>query len=190
VYFDVIISGFGGQGVLFFGNVLAQAAMDEGRYVTCMPSYGAEKRGGTANCTVVVSDQEIGSPLVKYPLVLAAMNKPSLAKFGLNVKKGGVIMYNASLVDETDVKEVQNLGVEMVAVAATQKAEELGNRNVANMVMLGALVTCTNVVSVDSAVSALDIQVPSRHKGLLPLNREAIYTGSKMAHNINMCGRI
>ena len=132
---EVIIAGFGGQGVLFAGLLLAYAAMDEGKDVTWIPSYGPEMRGGTANCTVVVSDEEIGSPFVKNPSAVLAMNLPSLDKYEKLVKPGGVLVVNASMVN----REVERKDINVVSLPANEIADEAGSKRAVNMVMLGAL---------------------------------------------------
>ena len=124
MYFDSIIAGFGGQGVMLMGNILAYAAMAEKKRVTYMPVYGVEMRGGTANCTVVISDREIGSPIVHSPVSAVVMNLPSLEKFGPRVKKGGLLVVNASLIPE---KEVKAKGLQVLMVPSRELALEVGN---------------------------------------------------------------
>ena len=133
---EVIISGFGGQGVLFIGKLLAYTGLDEKKEVTWIPSYGPEMRGGTANCTVIISDEEIGSPNVKNPTAVIAMNLPSLDKYENMVKPGGVLVVNASMVN----REVNRDDILVVSIPANDIAEELGSMRSANMVMLGALI--------------------------------------------------
>ncbi len=166
------ISGFGGQGVLLLGVVLAQAGMLARRKVSWMPSYGPEMRGGTAYCNVTVSDEEIGSPLIQHPTVLVALNGPSLARFGSDVVAGGTIFFNSSLVSEPPTRS----DVTVVSVAANEIADRLGNAKVANMVMLGALVARGCGVSRDAVFAALPAVVKSRPE-LIQINRKAIEAG-------------
>ncbi len=170
---EFIFAGFGGQGVLLMGQLLAHAAMDEGKKVSWIPSYGPEMRGGTANCTVIVSDGEIGSPVVRSPSCVVAMNLPSLDKFEDKVKPGGVLVVNSSLV----TREPKRQDVTVVRVPATEVANELGNVRVANMVALGAVLEATGVVAVKSLMEALRKNLPAHRQNLLPLNQEAIERG-------------
>ncbi|MGI6128596.1 MAG: 2-oxoacid:acceptor oxidoreductase family protein [bacterium] len=170
---EFIFAGFGGQGVLLMGQLLAHAAMDEGKKVSWIPSYGPEMRGGTANCTVIVAEREIGSPVVSRPSCVVAMNLPSLDKFEDAVKPGGVLVINSSLV----TREPKRRDVSIVKVAATQTANEMGNARVANMVALGAVIKATNVVTTEGLLEALRKNLPAHRQNLLPLNKEAIEKG-------------
>ncbi len=152
MYYDAIIAGFGGQGVLLMGNILAYAAMEEKKNVTYMPVYGVEMRGGTANCTVVISDEEIGSPIIQRPVSVIAMNLPSLEKFGPRVKKGGLLVVNQSLIPE---EEVRFRGVKSIAVPSRELAAQMGNDRLSNMVMLGAAVEKSRPVRMKSLKKAL-----------------------------------
>src|SRR5512143_920952 len=138
---EVIFAGFGGQGVLFAGQVLAFAAMDAGHDVTWMPSYGPEMRGGTANCTVVIADEEIGSPLVRHPKAAVVMNLPSLDKYEPLVAPGGVLIVNSTLITRRPARE----DIRVIEAPANAIAEELGSAKLANMVLAGALVEATGV---------------------------------------------
>ncbi|MCK4241049.1 MAG: 2-oxoacid:acceptor oxidoreductase family protein, partial [Candidatus Atribacteria bacterium] len=148
---EVVIAGFGGQGVMLIGRLLAYAGMLEGKNVAWMPSYGPEMRGGTANCTVIISSEEIASPVVPYPKSIIVMNKPSLDKFEPNVKKEGLIILNDSLIDQ----KVSRNDLSIVRVPANDVANELGNLKVANMVVLGAYVKKSGVVKLDTIFKAL-----------------------------------
>jgi 2-oxoglutarate ferredoxin oxidoreductase subunit gamma len=172
---EVIIAGFGGQGVLFAGQLLSYTALDEGKEVTWFPSYGPEMRGGTANCTVVISDEEIGSPLVNRPTAVLAMNLPSLEKFENLVKEGGVLVVNASMVN----REVQRNDIKIVSIPANEIAMELGSERATNMVMLGALLGNLDLLSLEALDKALDNHLPERHKKLLPMNKEALRRGAE-----------
>ncbi len=175
---EVIISGFGGQGTLFAGQVLAFAAMDSGRQVTWIPSYGPEMRGGRARCTVIVSDDEIGAPLVKRPSAAIVLNIPSMEYFEPLIKPGGVLVANASLVPAQSDRD----DIDAFHVPATDMAAKLGDRRVANSICLGLLAEATGVVDVDALLEALTEHLPERHRDLLPLNHEALRTGASLAH--------
>ncbi len=167
---SVIVAGFGGQGVMFLGQVLSLAAMFEGKHVTWLPSYGPEMRGGTANCTVVISDDEVASPVVDKPMDIIVMNIPSLLKFEKMVKEGGYIFMNTSVID----KETQRKDVEVVKVEANKIAEEIGSSKIANMVMLGVYVAKTKVVKPESVFEA--IRKKSK-KEFIDMNIEAVKKG-------------
>lgn len=174
---EIVIAGFGGQGVLFAGQVLAYAAMDAGKEVTWIPSYGPEMRGGTANCTVVVADEEIGSPLVRNPKGVITMNLPSLDKYEPLIVPGGTLIVNASLVN----RKVERQDLKSVLIPANEIAESLGNKRLANIVMVGALLVHLPVLSIEAIVKALQNHLPERHKQLLPLNLKALEVGSDFA---------
>jgi 2-oxoglutarate ferredoxin oxidoreductase subunit gamma len=171
---EVIIAGFGGQGVLFAGQLLSYTAMDEGKEVTWIPSYGPEMRGGTANCTVVISDEEIGSPLVKNPTAVIAMNLPSLEKFEDLVKEGGVLVVNTSMVN----REVTREDIKVVNIPANEIAGEVGSERAVNMVLIGALLGNMELLSIEAVEKALKAHLPERHQKLLPLNIQALHKGA------------
>jgi 2-oxoglutarate ferredoxin oxidoreductase subunit gamma len=174
---EVIFAGFGGQGVLFAGQVLAFAAMDAGHDVTWMPSYGPEMRGGTANCTVVIADEEIGSPTIKHPKAAVVMNLPSLDKFEPLVAPGGVLIVNSSLVNRDPIRT----DITWVMVPAQEIAESIGPRRLLNMVMLGALVDKLPILPVNDIKESLASHLPERHKKLLPSNMAALDKGAAFA---------
>jgi 2-oxoglutarate ferredoxin oxidoreductase subunit gamma len=176
---EIIIAGFGGQGVLFGGQLLTYAAMDEGKEVTWIPSYGPEMRGGTANCTVVISDEEIGSPMVSHPQAAIVMNLPSLDKYEPLIKPGGVLVVNESMVDREPVRK----DIKVVRVKANEIAEEIGDRRMTNMVLLGALIANLPVLPLDAIGKALEGHLPQRHKKLLPMNNNALREGAKFKAN-------
>jgi 2-oxoglutarate ferredoxin oxidoreductase subunit gamma len=167
-----LISGFGGQGVISMGLSLAQAAMAEGKYVTYLPSYGAEVRGGTANCTVAVSDEEIASPIASSPDYVIAMNRPSLVRFQNQIKSGGVLFLNSSLIQANTSRD----DIEVVRVAADAIAKELGSARSANMVMLGAFIKVSGIVSLDGIIEGLKNTLKKKHK-LIAINEKAINAG-------------
>ena len=174
---DVLIAGFGGQGVLLSGKLLAWAGMLCGKHVTWFPSYGAEMRGGTANCTVIISDDEIGSPVVDKPGALIAMNPASAEKFSARVPKGGIIILNSSLIKD----DVKRPGVKVIKIPANELAVGLGNIRAANMVMLGAYLRFCEGVSVKSIEKALKESLPPRNQHLIPVNMEALQKGFNLA---------
>ncbi len=172
---EIIVAGYGGQGIMFAGTLLAHAAMEEGLNVTYFPSYGAEMRGGTANCKVIISDKIIGSPIVSNPSTLLAMNEVSLEKFASRVRKGGLIVVNSSLLK----KEIKADDVEILNVPATELAEKLGNGRVANMVILGAYVNRKKLVSLERTMDSLSKVLGEGKKDLLKLNRKALRKGEE-----------
>ncbi len=176
---EVIISGFGGQGSLFAGQLLAYAAMDQGLHVTWIPSYGPEMRGGKARCTVVVSDQEIGAPLVRRPSAVIVLNIPSMEAFEPQVKPRGVLVVNSSMVPDKSERD----DIDVIYVPASDLATELGNIRMANVLCLGAVVEATGVVSLDAVAQALDDHLPERHRALLDLNKEALRKGAELARD-------
>lgn len=176
--FKTIFAGFGGQGVLSMGLNLAQAAMLEGKNLTYLPAYGAEMRGGTANCTVAISDEEIASPVASSPDFLVAMNEPSLVRFQNQVQSGGLFFINSSLI-ETDISRGD---VDVIKVPANGMAEKLGNLKCANMVMLGAFTRKSNLVSLSTLIKGLEETLKSK-KNLIELNVKALTNGYEMFEN-------
>jgi 2-oxoglutarate ferredoxin oxidoreductase subunit gamma len=174
---EIVISGFGGQGALFAGQMLAYAAMDEGLHVTWIPSYGPEMRGGTAHCTVIIADEEIGSPLVRNPTAAIVMNAPSLDKYESKVAPGGVLAVNSSLVNRHATRE----GIRILEIPATAVAEELGDTRLANLVLTGATVQATGVLPLEAVERALEAHLPERHRSLLEANRQALRRGAELA---------
>jgi 2-oxoglutarate ferredoxin oxidoreductase subunit gamma len=174
---EIIIAGFGGQGVLFAGQVLAYAAMDTGHEVTWIPSYGPEMRGGTANCTVVIADDEIGSPLVKNPPAAIVLNLPSFDKYEPLMQPGGVLVVNKSMVD----RPAQRDDITVIFVPGNEIAEETGDRRLLNMVMTGALLARLPELTLDDVKAALKAHLPERHQKLLPNNYQALDKGFAQA---------
>ena len=172
----VIIAGFGGQGVMLMGRLLAYAGMLEGKNVAWMPSYGPEMRGGTANCTVIISSEEIASPVVPDPMSIIAMNKPSLDKFEPTVQKDGLILVNSSLVEQ----KVNRDDVSVVKVPANEIANELGNTRVANMVALGAYIKKSEVVKLETIFMALEKALTGPKQKLIDINKEALKQGTEL----------
>jgi 2-oxoglutarate ferredoxin oxidoreductase subunit gamma len=176
---EIIIAGFGGQGVLFAGQVMAYAAMDSGKEVTWIPSYGPEMRGGTANCTVVIADEEIGSPLVLNPPAVIALNLPSFDKYEELVQPGGVLIVNRSMVDRGASRD----DITTIFVPGNEMAEEIGDRRLLNMVMVGALLACLPEMDISDITAALYAHLPERHKKLLPKNETALQKGYQFAQD-------
>ena len=177
LYQDVIIAGFGGQGVMLIGNLFAYAGMNAGLNVTFIPVYGPEMRGGTANCTVVVSDDDIGSPVIKTPRSLILMNQPSADKFLPRMENGGFAVLNTSLVDmPTDSARAKLLGV-----AANAIADGLGNVKMANMVALGAYVQATGILPLAAVCDSLKDVISAHYSKLIPKNIEALEAGAAAA---------
>jgi 2-oxoglutarate ferredoxin oxidoreductase subunit gamma len=174
---EIIISGFGGQGALTAGQLLAHAGLEAGKHVTWIPSYGPEMRGGTAHCTVVVSDQPIGSPLVRRPTSVVALNQPSFDKYAPLVKPSGTVVYNDSLVGANSSRD----DIRFVAVPANRIAEELGNVRQANMALIGALIAVTGCLPLEMLERALDAHLPQRARKLLASNIEALRRGAEHA---------
>jgi len=174
---SVIMSGFGGQGILLMGQLLCYAGMHEGLRVTWMPSYGPEMRGGTANCTVMLSSERVGSPVTRKPSSLVAMNKASLDKFEAAVQPGGFLVINSSLVE----RDCQRKDLKVIRVPANKIAEEAGTLQVTNMAALGAYVAGKGAVSLDSVIIALRRMVPAHRKELLAVNEEALRRGAEVA---------
>jgi 2-oxoglutarate ferredoxin oxidoreductase subunit gamma len=172
---EIIFAGFGGQGVLFAGQLLSYSAMEYGREVTWIPSYGPEMRGGTANCSVVISDEEIGSPFVSTPTAVIAMNLPSLDKYEKMVKPGGVVIVNSSLIKRKPTRT----DIKVVRLPANEIAEKIGNLRVTNLVMLGALVQALGVIPLEVVEAAIEHHTPERHKRFLPLNLQALRQGAE-----------
>ena len=171
-------AGFGGQGILLLGVGLAQAGMMEGYHVSWIPSYGPEMRGGTANCHVHISEKLVGSPVVSYPSILIAMNRPSLDKFQNDIVEGGLVIYDSSLIDiNPDRKDI-----EMMAIPATKIADDLGNTRIANMVVMGALVGYTNILNLKTLIATLPFIIT--RKRLIDINQKAIEKGYEFGKNI------
>ncbi len=177
-YYDLVISGFGGQGVLIIGNLLAYAAMEEGKHVTFLPIYGVEMRGGTANCTVVVSSREIGSPVVDRSHAAIIMNLPSLIKYQPRIMPKGLMLFNSSLIDP---KDANRHDIEILPIPVNEIAIENGNARLANMVALGTFVERTRLVPLEALFESLKKVLDERHHSLIPQNIAAIQKGADFA---------
>jgi len=174
---EVIVSGFGGQGALFAGQLLTYAGMDAGYQVTWIPSYGPEMRGGTAHCTVIISDDPIGSPIIRNPTAAIVMNPPSMEKYEPLIKPGGVLVANSTLVRERSERK----DISVVYVPANDVAAELGNVKMANVVLLGALLATKPILSVEALKKAMDDHIPEHRKHIIEPNKRALDRGIEYA---------
>jgi 2-oxoglutarate ferredoxin oxidoreductase subunit gamma len=179
---EIIFAGFGGQGVLSMGQILAYAAMIEGKEVSWMPSYGPEMRGGTANCIVIVSSEKISSPLVNNFDSAVLLNQPSVDKFEHSVKPGGLLIYEES----TILNPPRRDDIEISAVPAIIEAQKLQKKQVANIILLGAFLEKRPLVKTENIISALKKVLPERHHHLIPLNESALGIGKKLAAKENI----
>lgn len=170
---NIVLAGFGGQGVLFAGKLIAYAGLLEDREVSWLPSYGPEMRGGTANCSVCLSDDPIGSPLVLAPNALIAMNQPSLDKFETSVTEGGVVVADSTLI--LNIPEIP--GVKMCAIPATAMAEEAGFKKLANIIMAGKLYAETHFCEEETLWKAMEKCVPATKAAMLEMNKRALQLG-------------
>jgi 2-oxoglutarate ferredoxin oxidoreductase subunit gamma len=177
---EILIAGFGGQGILFAGQVLAYAAMDAGKEVTWIPSYGPEMRGGTANCTVIIADDLIGAPTVRNPKAAMVFNLPSFDRYEPLVVQEGVLIANASLIN----RGFQRADLQAVLIPANEMAEALGDKRLTNMVMLGAMIGRLPVLPIEAIEKALESHLPERHRRLLPINFKALHQGAEFAQQL------
>ncbi len=177
MYTQILIAGFGGQGVLFAGKVLAYKGLTEEKQISWLPSYGPEMRGGTANCSVIVSDTPVGSPIVSVPDILIVMNLPSLDKYESAVTKGGCVFVDSTLIG----RKVERTDITAHYIPATKMARELGIPTLANMIMIGKVIKETGVVSMDGLRDALAKTVSAKHQDLIDANLKAIEAGFNYA---------
>ena len=173
---EVMFAGFGGQGIMLIGKILAHTAMENGYEVSWVPSYGPEMRGGTAYCTVVISDQTIGSPVIKSPMHLVAMNQPSLQKFAPQVKPRGIILINSSLISVRSGRD----DVDELCIPTIEIAQKIGSVKVANIVALATLVARSKIVDFDLMRQCVKDEFANKKK-LIPINMEAIAAGKEAA---------
>ncbi len=173
VHHEVIIAGFGGQGILSGGRLIAYAGMLEDKNVSWLPSYGPEMRGGTANVSVIVTEESVGSPILNTATALLIMNKPSLEKFEKMVVKGGVIIIDSTLVD----KKPSRTDVEVIEIPATQMASDMGNLTYANIILIGKLIAKTGIITKESFEAALKKVLPEKKHYMIPEEIKALETG-------------
>jgi 2-oxoglutarate ferredoxin oxidoreductase subunit gamma len=177
---EIIISGFGGQGVLSMGKILAYSGLMEDKEVTWMPAYGPEQRGGTANVTVIVSDERISSPILSKYDIAIVLNQPSLEKFEPKIKPGGILIYDGfGIINPPTRKDIT-----IYRIDAMDKAAEMKNSKVFNMIILGGLLKVAPVVSTKGVEKALKKTLPERHHALIPLNMQAIEEGGKIIEQL------
>ena len=169
----ILIAGFGGQGILFAGKALAYTGLKAEKEVSWLPSYGPEMRGGTANCSITISDMPIGSPIVEKPNVLIAMNLPSLEKYFTETEPNGVIVYDSSLINKNFVRE----DISIVAIPATKLASDNGLEGLANMIIMGKTIKETNIFTLEQIKNSLSQMVPAKKAELLEKNIKAIELG-------------
>ena len=172
-YTQILIAGFGGQGILFAGKFLAYKGLLEGKQISWLPSYGPEMRGGTANCSVIISDTPVGSPIVSNPDILVVMNLPSLDKYENAAVPGSKIFVDSALID----RKVQREDVDVFYIPATKLASDAGIPTLANMIMMGKMIRQMSVVSFDDIKSALEKVVSAKHADMLSYNLKALETG-------------
>ena len=170
---EIILAGFGGQGILFAGKLLAYLGMVADKELSWLPSYGPEMRGGTCNCHVILSDEPVSSPLITKPTVLFAMNQPSVDKFIDSVAEGGVVVYDSSLITE----EITRKDVTVVAIPATKIANEMGASKLANMILTGAMIKATGLADIETVEKALSKVIPAKKADMLELNLNCIKKG-------------
>jgi len=178
---EIIIAGFGGQGVLSMGKILAYSALMEGKEVSWFPSYGPEQRGGTSNVTVILSDENISSPIVSEYDIAIILNQPSLEKFEHSVKPGGTLIFDPEGIPHPPTRK----DIHIYKVEAMSKASEMNNMKAFNMIILGGLLKVCPIVTLDNVMSGLKKTLPERHHWTLPMNEEAIQEGMKIVEQVN-----
>lgn len=179
--YEIVIAGFGGQGVLSMGKILAYSGLMEDKEVSWMPSYGPEQRGGTSNVTVIVSDEQVSSPVVNEYDIVIALNQPSLDKFAPRVKKGGILVYDPNGIHSfSDRKDIN-----IYEVPAMDECEKLGNDKTFNMIILGGVLKVAPMVTLESVIAGLKKSLPERHHKLIPMNEQAIKIGMSVIKKVN-----
>lgn len=179
---EILIAGFGGQGVIFAGRLLCEAAMLDGKQVACSVSYGPEMRGGTANCSAIISDEPIGSLVVTHPTVAVVMNEPSMARFEPRVRSGGILIVNESLVPYKSTR----VNIKGLYIPATGMAAQLGNRAVANLILVGSLLAVKPLASEIAVRASLEKMLGKARLGLMPMNEEALRVGKNRIEAMNL----
>lgn len=177
---EIIIAGFGGQGVLSMGKILAYGGLMEGKEVTWMPSYGPEQRGGTANVTIIISDQRISSPILNEYDIAVILNQPSMDKFESKVKKGGILIFDGYGIQ----KPTQRTDIEVFQINAMDAAAELDMQKTFNMIVLGGLLKVSPIIQLQNVLLGLKKTLPERHYNLLPANEVAIKKGMEIIHQL------
>ena len=177
---EIIFAGFGGQGILSMGQIIAYAAMIENKEISWMPSYGPEMRGGTANCIVIVSSERISSPIISKFDTAVVLNQPSLDKFEHSIKPGGLLIYEQS----TILKPPTRTDIDILSIPANEEALKLKKKQVANMIIVGAFLAKRPIVKIENIVKALSKVLPERHHHLIPVNEKALEIGRRLAEEI------
>lgn len=175
---ELVIAGFGGQGVLSMGMTIAYAGMVENKEISWMPSYGPEMRGGTANCITILSSNKISSPILSCFDTVIALNQPSMDKFAPRLKPGGLLLYENETIQRPSARE----DIDLVGISATKEAMQMKNAKIMNMIMLGAYLHLKPVVSIDSVLQALKKVLPEKYHHMLPLNEEALLKGEELVN--------
>ncbi|MGC5325748.1 2-oxoacid:acceptor oxidoreductase family protein [Brevibacillus sp. SYSU BS000544] len=173
---EVVLAGFGGQGVMSMGQLLAYAGMLQDYHVSWLPSYGPEQRGGTANCAVIISDEPVGAPVVNHPTAAIVLNNPSFDKFEPTVLPDGILIVNSALIDRKSTRT----DIQVIEIPANDIAAQLGNTQIANMILLGAFIELTKAVSIDAILESLKKVLPERRHHLIPLNKQALEKGAEL----------
>ena len=174
---EIIFAGFGGQGILSMGKILAYAGLEEGYEVCWLPSYGPEMRGGTANCSVIISSKKISSPISTNYDYGILLNQPSMDKFESKIKPGGILLYETAEI----IKVSERDDINILGLSAFEEAQKMEVKQVANMIILGALINNTCIVKIDSVLKALEDVLPQRHHHLIPINKKALLKGMEIA---------
>jgi 2-oxoglutarate ferredoxin oxidoreductase subunit gamma len=177
---EIIIAGFGGQGVLSLGQILCYSGVEENKEVSWMPSYGPEMRGGTANCIVILSDEPVSSPIVSKFDTVIALNQPSLDKFESAVKTGGLLLYDSTNI----VHPPKRTDIKIIGIEASQTAAEMKNTKILNMIVLGAFIKLKPILNIDNVLKGLKKVLPERYHHLIPLNEEAIKKGMELVEKV------
>ena len=177
---EIIIAGFGGQGVLSMGKILAYSGLMEGKEISWMPSYGPEQRGGTANVTVILSDERISSPILNEYDIAIILNQPSMDKFEQKIKPGGILIYDSYGIN----KPIQRTDINVYRINAMDAAAEMNNSKAFNMIVLGGLLKICPMVQMDNVLLGLKKSLPERHHNLIPMNEAAILNGMEIIHKL------
>ena len=177
---EIIIAGFGGQGVLSMGKILAYSGLMEGKEISWMPSYGPEQRGGTANVTVILSDERISSPILNEYDIAIILNQPSMDKFEQKIKPGGILIYDSYGIN----KPIQRTDINVYRINAMDAAAEMNNSKAFNMIVLGGLLKICPMVQMDNVLLGLKKSLPERHHNLIPMNEAAILKGMEIIHKL------
>lgn len=183
MYYDTIMAGFGGQGIQTISLLVAVAAINKGLEVSYLPSYGVEKRGGRTNVIMVISDEEIGSPIINHPMCVIALDSIALSTYQDKLQTGGTLIFNTSLIPK---EQVTRLDIEVIPLGCNEEAIAIGNAKLANMVALGAYITQAGFVSFDEIVAAMDEVIPERLKKFIPANKTAIQRGMELVKAVSL----